>query len=378
MDGGRPTVARIDAAALRANLATVRERAPKQAVIAVVKADAYGHGAVRVSQVLAAAGVEWLAVLSVAEACVLRDAGIHLPILILSGVHDAEEAREALAHELCPVVHHEHGAELLAQAAARSGAVCPVQVEIDTGMRRMGVAPGEARALIERVAADPALRLAGVFTHLARADEPDPAPSLEQVAALAGILAELRVDPGQVHVAASAGLLTWPALAVDAPPTHAVRPGILLYGSNPATHVELEAQPVMTLATRVVHLRDVAPGDGVGYGAIFRAPRRGRIATLAAGYADGVPRCLGEPGRPPAHVLIGNRRHPVAGRVSMDYLTVFLAAEGNGVSIGDEVVLFGRSAGGALLRVDELAAATGTIAYELLVRVGGRVPRRFV
>lgn len=381
MDGGRPTLARIDADALRANLAAIRERAPGREVIAVVKADAYGHGAPEVARILESAGVEQLAVLSVAEACALRDAGSERPILILAGVHDAEEAREAVARALVPVVHHEGGAALVARAAADAGCTGSVHVEVDTGMRRMGVAPGEAAALVARVAADPALALAGVFTHLARAEELDPAASLEQLALFSRLLATLRergIDPGQVHAANSAGVLAWPAFADAAPATHAVRPGILLYGSNPAPHVDVAAEPVMTFATRVVHLRDVSPGDAVGYGALFRAPRRGRVATLAAGYADGVPRCAGEPGRPPAYVLVGNRRFPITGRVSMDYLTVFLDDEAADVALGDEAVLFGRSSGGATLRADELAAATGTIAYELFTRVGTRVPRQLV
>jgi alanine racemase len=378
MSGGRPIAARIDRAALRANLACVRARAPGRRVLAVVKADAYGHGAVDVARTLAEAGVEGLAVLTVAEAAELRAAGLSLPILVMAGVHDAGEAREALSLRLEPVIHHAGGLELASKAAAAAGAVWPVQVELDTGMRRMGAPPGQAVALLSAVAAGPSVRLAGVFTHLARADEPDLGPAREQLALFARILADARargVDPGSVHVAASAGLLAWPGLSDAAPATDAVRPGILLYGSNPCPHLAVEIAPVMTLATRVVHLREVARGDAVGYGALWRAPRAGRVATLAAGYADGVPRCLGEPGRPPGQVLIGNRRFPVAGRVSMDYLTVDLGADANAVSLGDEAILFGRSARGEWLPADAMAAAAGTLSYELFVRVGARVRR---
>ena len=304
MDGRRPTVARIDRAALRANLATVRARAPGRAVIAVVKADGYGHGAVTVARTLADAGSEWLATLSVEEAVELRDAGLTLPILVLAGVHGDEDAREAVARDLCPVLHHEAGLEAVARAASAAGRVCPVQIEVDTGMRRMGVAPDQTTLFVDRVVREPALALAGVFTHFARADEPDPAASREQLEQFGGLLAALAdrgVDPGSVHVAASAGVLIWDSLGPDAPRTDAVRPGIFLYGSNPAPHVEVAAEPVMTLASHVVHVRDVGTGDGIGYGAIFRAPRPGRVATVAAGYADGVPRCLGEPGRPQHH-----------------------------------------------------------------------------
>ena len=320
--------------------------------------------------------------LSVDEACDLRagEAGPRstVPVLVLSGVHGPDEALEVVEQGFIPVLHHEQGAALVAAAAGAAGQPAPVHVEIDTGMRRMGVAPEAAVEFLGRVARDPALELAGVFTHLARADEADPSPSCEQLERFAALLDTARergVDPGEVHAANSAGLLTWPAYEEVAPETHAVRPGILLYGSNPAPHVPVEPEPVMTLATRVVALRDVAPGDGVGYGAIFRAPRRGRVATLAAGYADGVPRCAGEPGRPPAYVLIGNRRFAIAGRVSMDYLTVFLDEESSDVSLGDEATVFGKNRDGTVLRADELAAATGTIAYELFSSVGASATR---
>jgi len=317
----------------------------------------------------------------VAEAVPLREAGIALPVLVLAGVHDAEEARAALASQLVPVIHDPAGMELLQKAAGAAGGICLVQVEVDTGMRRMGVAADRAAALVASVVAAPGLRLSGVFTHLARADEPDLASAREQLVRFGRLLAELRqrgIDPGEVHAANSAGLLSWSELADEAPDTDAVRPGILLYGSNPCPHRDAALEPAMTLATRVVALREVAAGDGVGYGALWRAPRPGWVATLAAGYADGVPRCLSEPGRPPAQVRIGNRRFPIAGRVSMDYLTVDLGAGANDVSIGDEAILFGRTARGDVLPVEALADASGTISYELLVRVGARVPRELV
>jgi len=375
---GRPTIARIDLSALRANLATVRAMAPGRAVIAVVKADAYGHGGPAVARALAGAGVESMAVLTVEEARPLREAGVATPILLLAGVHDAAEAAEALAIDATPVMHHAGGLALAAEAAAAAGRACPVHVEIDTGMRRMGVAPDEAVDLVARVAGTRELELRGVFTHLAKADEPDLSHAREQLERFGGLLSEIRgrgIDPGQVHAAASAGALAWDAFGDAAPETHAIRPGIFLYGSNPVAHVALDLAPVMSFVTRVVHLRRVAKGDTAGYGGFWSAPRAGRLATLAAGYADGVPRCLAEPGRPPAFVAIGNRRFPLAGRVSMDYVTVDLGDDANDVSIGDEAVLFGATSSGDPLSVDGLADAAGTVGYELLVRVGARVPR---
>jgi alanine racemase len=378
---GRPTTARIDLAALRANLAAVRSMAPGRAVIAVVKADGYGHGGPAVARALAEAGVEQLAVLTVAEARSVREAGVERPLLLLAGVHDDAEAAEAVGLGATPVVHDPGGVERVARAAAAAGRRCPVHVEIDTGMRRMGVAPERAVDLVAAVAEAPALDLAGTFTHLARADEKDLAPTREQLARFGELLAEIRergIDPGLVHAANSAGVLAWPELADAAPPTDAVRPGIFLYGSNPVAHAEPALEPVMTFATAVVAVRDVREGEAVGYGGFWQAPGPGRIATLAAGYADGVPRCLAEPGRPPAHAAIGARRFPLAGRVSMDYVTVDLGRDANDVSVGDEAVLFGRTASGDVLPVDVLAEAAGTLGYELLVRIGGRVPRVIV
>jgi alanine racemase len=238
-------------------------------------------------------------------------------------------------------------------------------------MRRMGVAPEEALPLLLAVAREPALRLAGVYTHLARADEPDPAPSLEQAARLREILARARergVEPGLVHCANSAGILLGEALAAALPEAGAVRPGIALYGVRPAPHLAAELRPAMTLRTRVAQLRVARPGEAVGYNALYRAPRRTRIATLPLGYADGVP--IGASGRGAA--LIRGRRCPFAGRVSMDFVCVD-AGEAP-VEVGDEAILFGPAEQGSL-PVEEAAAAAGTIAYEMLVRVGARVRR---
>jgi alanine racemase len=275
------------------------------------------------------------------------------------------------------VVHQPVDVERLRKAVAgRAGAArgLPVHVEVDTGMRRMGVAPEQALELLVAVAREPALRLAGVYTHLARADEPDPAPTLEQAARLRSLLALARergIEPGLVHCANSAGLLLGDALAAALPEAAAVRPGLSLYGVRPASHLAAVLQPAMTLRTRVAQLRDARPGEAVGYNALYRAPRRTRIATLPIGYADGIP--IAATGRGAA--LIRGRRCPFAGRVSMDFVGVDVG-EGP-VEVGDEAILFGPGEQG-LLPVEEAAAAAGTMAYEMLVRVGPRVPRVFV
>lgn len=368
MKGERPTQARIDLDALAANHAEARRLARGRDVVAVVKADGYGHGAVPVARRLVAAGCTRLAVMTVAEAAELRAAAVETEILVLGGVHDAAEAADAVAARATPVVQHPDHLPLLAEAAGERGARLPVHVEVDTGMRRMGIPPGSAARFLAEVAGEDRLRLAGVHTHLARADEADLAPSREQLARFAAVLEEARaagVAPGLVHVANSAGLLAGDGLEDALPPgVGAVRPGLCLYGVRPAPHLPGTLRPVMTLHTRVANVRAIRPGEAVGYGATFRAERPGRIATLPLGYADGVPWAAGGRGE----ALVRGRRVPFAGRVSMDLVT--LDCGDLPVEIGDEAVLFGEG-----LPVEEAAAAAGTIPYELLVRVGRRVPR---
>jgi len=343
--------------------------------MAVVKADAYGHGAARVSQALVEAGCRWFAVASVAEAVELRDAGVREPILVLSGVFDAEESEVAVGLDLTPAVFHPGHVALLSAAARDLPQPLDVHVAVDTGMSRTGAPREDALALLETVVRAPALHLGGVYSHLARADEPDLAPSLEQLRAFGELLAQARrrgIDPGLVHMVHSAGLLAGKALLEALPEQAAARPGVMLYGVRPAAHFEVELRPAMELATKVAQLRTVKAGDPVGYGAEFRAPRSTRIATLPIGYDDGVP--ISASGR--GCVLIGGRRMPIAGRVSMDFITIDVGDAP--VEIGDDAILFGGAQGGAVLSVEEAAAAAQTIPYELLVRVGRRVQRCFV
>jgi alanine racemase len=290
---------------------------------------------------------------------------------VLGGIHDAAEACEAIVRDLVPVIHHAGHAQLLAACAGERGRPISVHVEVDTGMRRMGVAPEEAPALLEAVAADPHLALEGVYSHFARADEPDLAPSLAQIAVFRRVLAMARergVDPGMVHMANSAGLLAGKDLADALPEAGAVRPGLMLYGVSPAPHFAAELAPAMILSSRVVQVRRVRAGEAVGYGATHRAARETVVVTLPIGYADGVPVSSSNRGR----VLLGGRFAPLVGRVSMDFITI--DAGDVRVAIGDEAILFGEGQG-ARLPVEEAAAAAETISYELLIRVGERVPR---
>jgi alanine racemase len=368
--GERPTTATIDLQAIADNYAEARRLGGDREVIAVVKADGYGHGAVPVARRLVSSGCRHLAVVTVAEAAELRAAAIDCGILVLGGVHDAAEAADVLELAVTPMIQHSGHIGLLSQAARERRAPLRVQVEVDTGMRRMGLAAEDAPALLERIAKEPALELEGVYTHLACADEEDLGPSLNQLRLFSEILSAVHArgtNPGQVHVANSAGLLATADLAPFLPAqVNAVRPGLMLYGVHPAAHLRDRAAlaPAMTLRSRVSNVRHVRPGDAVGYGGTFRATRRGRIATLPIGYADGIPWSLGNRG----FVLLRGSRVPIAGRVSMDLVTIFVGDDP--VEIGDPVVLFGEG-----LPVEEVAEQAGTISYELLVGIGGRVPR---
>jgi alanine racemase len=371
---GRPTTATIDLGAIRGNFAEARQRAEGRELMAVVKADAYGHGAVRVAQALVEAECRWFAVATVAEAVELRDAGIRESILVLGGVFDAGEADVVAGLDLTSAVFHAGQVAVLAAAARELAHPLDVHVAVDTGMRRSGVPWDAALALMESVVREPALHLAGVYSHLARADEPDLTPSLEQFRIFGEVLAEMRehgLDPGLIHMVHSAGLLAGKALIEPLPEQGAARPGVMLYGLRPAPHFEVELRPAMKLATRVAQLRRAKAGDPVGYGAEYRAPRDTQIATLPIGYDDGVPISASARGC----VLIGGRRMPIAGRVSMDFITVDVGDAP--LEIGAEAILFGGAQGDAVLNLEEVAAAAGTIPYELLVRVGRRVRRQF-
>ncbi len=364
--------ARIDLGALAQNYAGLAKAAQGREVIAVVKADAYGHGAVTVARHLVSLGCRHLAVVTVEEAAELRAGGLRdVSILVLGTVANDRKARELLRLVGTATLHHPAQVELLAEAARETARVLPVQVEVDTGMRRMGVPPGEAIALIHKVLETPELHLTGVFTHFARADEVDLGPTREQLRIFGALLDEIRaegINPGQVHIANSAGILAGEDLPELWRLSTAVRPGLSLYGVAPAPHLPGGLKPVMHLSARVAQLRSVEAGDCVGYGATHRFDAPTKVATLPIGYADGVPCSLGNKGS----VFLAGERRPIVGRVSMDSITVDVGE--CPVAVGDEVLLFGADAEGGL-RVEEAAVTAGTISYELLVRVGRRVPR---
>lgn len=365
------TWAEIDLAALLENLRELRRRSADRRLIAVVKADAYGHGAILVSRALAAARVDALAVATLGEARELREAGIGCEILVLQPRDDPEEADELLSLDAIPLVGRLETLDVFEASALRLGRSARVHLKLDTGMSRLGLPLEQLDAAISRLQRMPHLVVVGIASHLADADAAD-APSLriqrERFAAALAQLGDAALEPRWLHLDSSAAVLHGPT-----PGTTAVRVGLALYGADPTRERATPGVPVMTLCTRVLEARDLEAGARVGYGGAFVASRPTRLLTLAIGYADGLPRAAG------GHfsVGLGGRRVPLVGRVSMDLAALDagpLESTSVGREVGQEVLVFGRK-GGQTIAVEELADAVGTLAYEILVGVGRRVPR---
>ncbi len=348
--------ATIDTSALRHNLQVVRQWAPRSRVMAVIKANAYGHGLVAVARALESADA--FAVARVDEGLTLREAGIKTPTVLLEGVFDFEQLEAAAAAGFELVVHAPEQIELLRSAAA--GARFKVWLKLDSGMNRLGF-KGEAFA-----SAHASLSALGcvqspvnLFTHLASADEPELPTTGDQ---LARFDAATRFLPGERSIANSAGMLSFAAAQADW-----VRPGLLLYGVSPiagAIGVDYGLQPVMTLRSHVIAVKDLAAGEQVGYGGNWTAARPTRLAVAAVGYGDGYPRNL--PSGTPA--LVNGERAVLAGRVSMDMIGIDVTDLRRAPKLGDPVILWGDG-----LPVEEIAVWAETIPYELLCGISQRV-----
>jgi alanine racemase len=364
--------AEIDLGALAHNVGEARRLAPGAHVCAVVKANAYGHGAAEVARAALEAGAGWLAVARPGEGAALRAAGItEAPILVL-GCTPPEETGAIFGHRLTPSVHHLEGARSLSEAAAARKKRLAVHVKVDTGMGRLGF-PWDGGAQILQAARLPGLVIEGIYTHLASADAADKAFARNQLERFARCCRELEREGLFIpfkHAANSAAVIDLPESHFDL-----VRPGIMLYGALPSEEVSkdrLRLRPVMSFKACVVQVKKVPAGFPVGYGSTYVTPRPTVIATVAAGYADGYSRLLSNRGE----VLIRGRRARVVGRVSMDSITVD-AGEFPDLQPGEEVLLFGRQ-GGAELPVEEVARKTGTISYEVFTGITSRVPRLYI
>lgn len=371
----RPTRAEVDLDAIRHNVSVVRgvvgaaaSRAP--AVYGVVKADAYGHGAVPVARAMVDAGVDGLCVALVEEGVELRDGGVTAPVLVMSGLY-GDGLGAALDAGLTPVIHDPSHVTALASLRGRAARV---HLKVDTGMSRLGVTLEQLPAVCASLAAMPHVRVEGLMTHFANADCDDPsynATQLERFASARAVLAQHGLSPTVLHAANSGATFREPSSWFDL-----VRTGITLYGVAPFPYDGPGLLPAMRLRTEILALRELAPNTPVGYAGQWRTGRRSVLATLPIGYADGFFRRLSSE----AEVLVQGLRCRVVGNVSMDLASVDVTevARRFGVKVGDEAVLLGAQQGAAgfdFIRAEEIARRVGTIPYEVLTAVSRRVPR---
>jgi alanine racemase len=349
----RPITADISLAALHHNFQLAR-KATTARIMAVVKADAYGHGLLRCADALKAA--DGFALLDLRDAIKLREAGYRQPILLLEGAFSPEELPRIAGHGVACVIHSPHQLAML-DSSARLGNKLSVWLKINTGMNRLGFAPQDVPAAMEKLKSHPGVRDVTLMTHFSHADE------------AAGVDAQLQTFNALAASHRAARSLANSAALLRYPQAHGdwVRPGIMLYGASPfeeTSAAELGLMPVMTLRSRIISVRELRAGECVGYGGVFCADRNMRIGVAACGYADGYPRHAGT-GTP---VLVDGQRTRTLGRVSMDMLCVDLSALPN-AAVGSSVTLWGEG-----LPVEEVAKAAETISYELLCGVTARVP----
>lgn len=369
----RPTWVEISLDALRHNLHEFRSSLPAEMrIMAVVKADAYGHGAVQVARECVAEGASYLAVAFMDEALELRRGGIEAPILVL-GYTPAEAVPLAVKYRITINVYSMDVLEALARRGPEEPSV-KIHIKVDSGMGRLGLNRTEdAVAFIERALSLPGIEVEGLFTHYACADEADKGYTREQYNKFERVMGHFRekgITFSYVHAGNTATAIDTPEISYNM-----VRLGIGMYGLYPSGEVNMERvklRPVMTLKTRIVMLKSMEEGAAVSYGALYHASEGEQIATLAVGYADGFSRML--TGK--AHALVRGKRVPVVGRICMDQCMISLQ-DVSGAEIGDEVVMFGEQEG-LTLPTEELAEKLGTVNYEIVCMISHRVPRVYM
>ncbi|MBP7175038.1 MAG: alanine racemase [Thermoclostridium sp.] len=357
------------------NVREIAKRAGKMTeIMAVVKADAYGHGIFETVPTLLESGASRLAVSMLDEAIQLRDIGVRVPILVLSYT-DPVRAEEIIEHNITQTVFSHDLAQALSRAAVKLGKHARIHIKIDTGMTRVGFSPGySAIKDVVEINQLPGIIIEGLFSHFASADEAEREYTLLQYERFESIVQELNrigiLIPVK-HISNSGAILQYPTLDLDM-----VRPGIILYGLYPSDQVDktvIDLKPAMSLKAKVVMVRDVEPGVSISYGRTYTTKRKSRIATIPIGYADGYSRLLSNTGR----VLIHGEYAPVLGRVCMDQCMVDVTDIPTPVTTGDEAVLFGKQ-GNREITVDEVAALSQTVNYEVVCLIGKRVPRVYL
>ena len=388
----RPVWAEVSLSALTHNLQAIRKfvnpaeekRKTPRKILSIVKGDAYGHGGPQVAKALEKAGSDWFGVTCTEEGIAVRKAGVRKPILILTSFVRGEESR-LVEHDLTAVIHRCEQLPLLERAAARRGGKKPVSfhLKMDTGMNRLGIAPGDVECFARQLAKCKHLRLGGIFTHFASSEVFSNTRTGQQTRAqeerfYAAVerLRTLGIDPGIVHLANSAAIVSRPETWADM-----VRPGAILYGYHPGydpveKRAEIEARlplkPVMSLRTKIINLRSIPAGAGVGYNETFVAQRPSRIGVLAAGYGDGIHRSLGNRGS----VLVRGKLAPIVGIVSMD-VTMIDVTDVPEAEIGDVATIYGVD-GQRSHPAHLVARSLGTVTSDLLCMVSGRVPRIYI
>src|SRR6266853_5115137 len=388
----RPVWAEVSLGALAHNLKAIRKyvnpphekRKMPRKILSIVKGNGYGHGGPEVAKALEKAGSDWFGVTCADEGIAVRKNGVRRPILILTSFVPGEESR-LVEHDLPAVIHRCEQLELLDRAAALRGGQkrVPFHLKIDTGMNRLGIATGDVECFARQLGRCKNIQLTGIFSHFASSGVftesyvgQQTGEQEERFYAALDRLRALRIDPGIVHLANSAAIVARPETWADM-----VRPGAILYGYHPGydpvelreeSERKLPLQPVMSLRTRIISLRNVPAGQGVGYDSQFVTSRPSRIALLAAGYGDGIHRSLGNKG----NVLVRGTIAPIVGIVSMD-VTMVDATDVPGAAIGDEVTIYG-TAGKDVLLANRAARGIGTVTSDLLCAVTARVPRFYV
>lgn len=375
MESLRPrVVAEVNLGAIEHNYKQIRQHIPNHTeMMAIVKADGYGHGAKEVANFLQEQGVNRFAVAIVAEGEELRSSGITSPILVL-GYTPRADIKALIENDLTQTVFSYEMAKTISDEAGRLGKTVNIHLKVDTGMGRIGFLSSpksiEEILMITRL---PHINLEGIFTHFSTADEEDTSYTKEQWSIFEGFLKELSevgLELPIIHAANSAAIMCHEYTHLNL-----VRPGIILYGYYPSPYLEgkvLDLEPAMTLKTQVVHVKELPEGQYVGYGRKFYTHQKTKIATIPVGYADGYSRNLGNKGR----VLIRGQYAPIIGNICMDQFMVDVTHI-KGVSVEDEVVLFGKQQD-AVIPVEEIAQSLGTINYEIVCMIGKRVPRIYI
>ena len=372
VQSSRPAWIEIDLDALKHNYYTIRNKiGDKTKIAAVVKADAYGHGAVKTAQKLSRWGVDYLCVGSPDEGIELREAGIKEPILVLAEVLE-NQYQDVIKGNLIQTAASSRTLYGLNNAAAEADLIQPVHLVVDTGMGRIGFLPGNLLKAFKTAENLKNIRIEGVFSHLARADEKDKTFAYQQLEKFKNIMEEIENLGYEIplkHIANSAALIDLPEFELDM-----VRPGIMLYGLLPSHQLNKNAdlKPVLSFKTRVVQLRQLPAGAAISYGSIYKTEEKEKIAVLPIGYKDGYPRLLSNQGE----VLIRNKRSPIRGRVCMGQ-TIVGVNKVKDIEVGDEVVLIGRQ-GKSEIKAAEIADLCGTINYEVVCNLSERLEKIYI